>query len=71
MLDVALQYRKAVERMTEAQTNNLRSWELDEREWKIAQQLRDILQVSIQSLCGSMPLLTCSVRQTPICPLPR
>ena len=61
MLSVALEYRKAVERMTEAQANNLRRWELNEREWKIASQLCDILQVSKQSLCGSAPLLTCSV----------
>lgn len=36
----------AIERMTDAQANNLRRWELDEREWEIARQLRDILQVS-------------------------
>lgn len=34
-----------MECMTEAQVNNLRRWELEECEWKIAQQLRDILQV--------------------------
>ncbi|KAH9828744.1 uncharacterized protein C8Q71DRAFT_690178, partial [Rhodofomes roseus] len=54
MLDVALTYRGAIEKMTEAQVNNLRQWELDEREWKIAAQLRDILQASHrQSHCGS------------------
>ena len=46
MLDVALEYQKAIEKMTEAQANNLRQWELNEREWAIAWQLRDILQVS-------------------------
>ena len=59
MLDVALQYCKAIERMTEAQVNNLHQWEpLEEWEWEIVQQLHDILQVSRQSLCGSTLLLT-------------
>ncbi|TFY55495.1 hypothetical protein EVJ58_g8214 [Rhodofomes roseus] len=46
MLDVALEYRAAIDKMTEAQANNLRRWELDEREWTIAAQLRDVLQAS-------------------------
>ena len=52
MLDVALEYRRAIERMTEVQANNLRRWELDEREWKIARQLRDILQVRLGHFVG-------------------
>ena len=46
MLDVALEYHAAVAWMTESQANNLRQWELSDREWKIAMQLRDVLQVS-------------------------
>ena len=46
MLDVALEYRAAIARMTESQVNNLRRWELTEREWEIATQLRDVLQAS-------------------------
>ncbi|EPS93984.1 hypothetical protein FOMPIDRAFT_64674, partial [Fomitopsis schrenkii] len=58
MLDVALEYRMAIERMTDAQANNLRRWELDEREWEIARQLRDILQVSSHFVGEDAPTLT-------------
>ncbi|EPT02338.1 hypothetical protein FOMPIDRAFT_58435 [Fomitopsis schrenkii] len=48
MLDVALEYRTTIVRMTELQVNShgLCQWELTEREWKIATQLCDILQAS-------------------------
>ncbi|TFY50403.1 hypothetical protein EVJ58_g11063 [Rhodofomes roseus] len=46
MLEVAVEYRAAIEKMTETQTNGLRKWELDEREWTLATQLRDVLQAS-------------------------
>ncbi|KAH9840298.1 uncharacterized protein C8Q71DRAFT_703012 [Rhodofomes roseus] len=46
MLEVAVEYRAAIEKMTEAQANGLRKWELDKREWTLATQLRDVLQAS-------------------------
>ena len=46
MLDAALKYREAIDKVTAAQGNGLRRWELNAREWEIATQLRDILKVS-------------------------
>lgn len=46
MLDFALEYRKAVDILTADRQNELRNYELSEREWTIAKQLRDILKVS-------------------------
>jgi hypothetical protein len=46
MLDFALEYRKAIDVLTADRQNELRNYELSEREWTIAKQLRDILKVS-------------------------
>ena len=45
MLDFALEYRKAINILTADRQNELRNYELSEREWTIAKQLRDILKV--------------------------
>lgn len=45
MLEVALKYRKAIDIMTSARENGLREYELTRGEWKIAGQLRDVLNV--------------------------
>ncbi|KAG6838862.1 hypothetical protein C0991_007838, partial [Blastosporella zonata] len=45
MLDVALQYRRAVNQLTNDRKNKLREFELSEREWKIAEQLCDVLKL--------------------------
>lgn len=46
MLDFVLEYRAAVDRLTGDQANNLRAVELvEEGEWEIARQLRDVLRV--------------------------
>jgi hypothetical protein len=46
MLNFALEYRKAVDILTADRKNELREYELSEREWTIAGQLCDILKVS-------------------------
>ncbi|TFY58886.1 hypothetical protein EVJ58_g6134 [Rhodofomes roseus] len=63
MLEVAVEYRAAIEKMTEAQANGLRKWELDKREWTLATQLRDVLQASRLVTLWVHCLLTIFVRQ--------
>jgi hypothetical protein len=46
MLEFALEYRKAIDILTADRQNDLRDYELAEREWAIATQLRDILKVN-------------------------
>jgi hypothetical protein len=45
MLGFALEYRRAIDILTANRNNDLRSYELSEREWIIASQLCDILKV--------------------------
>ena len=46
MLNFALEYRKAIDVLTGDRQNQLRNYELSEREWTIAKQLCDVLKVS-------------------------
>lgn len=46
MLDFALKYREAVDQMTSDRMADLRALELDDEEWALAEQLRDVLKVS-------------------------
>ena len=41
------EYQPAIEALISDRTNNLRKWELDEEEWEIAQQLKNLLQVRV------------------------
>jgi hypothetical protein len=50
MLDVALDYRKAIDTVTADRQFGLRAYELSVEEWKIASQLCDILKVCAD--CG-------------------
>jgi hypothetical protein len=56
MLDFAVNHRKALDLLTQDRANGLREYELSESDWRIAQQLRDVLKVralsSIVSLCS-------------------
>ena len=45
MLCFALEYRAAIENITSDRKNNLRQFELQEDEWTIAEELRDVLKV--------------------------
>lgn len=45
MLDFALKYRPAIDTMTATRELNLRKYELVAEEWKIAGELRTVLQV--------------------------
>jgi len=47
MLDFAVGYRLAIDSITRAKTSNLRKYELDDSEWKTAQQLQDTLKVRV------------------------
>lgn len=46
MLAFALDYRAAIDVMTEDRKTGLRKYELSEEEWSVAEQLRDVLKVS-------------------------
>lgn len=46
MLDYALEYREAIDKLTQDRSMELRKCELDDNEWEIAEQLRNVLQVS-------------------------
>jgi hypothetical protein len=50
MLDFALQYRKAIDAISADREMGLRQFELSEKEWNIATQLRDVLKVSLSRL---------------------
>lgn len=45
MLDFAIIYRAALDKVTGDRDMNLRKYELDERDWEIAENLRDVLKV--------------------------
>jgi len=46
MLDFAVKYRPAIDTMTAARDLGLCNYELDQAEWKIAEDLREVLKVS-------------------------
>lgn len=50
MLDFAIQYRQAIDTMTAARAFDLRKYELGPEEWKLAEELRNVLKVSIFNL---------------------
>ena len=54
MLTFAAQYRSAIDTMTAARDLGLRKYELDQAEWKIVGELRDVLKVSIFLVCPSL-----------------
>ncbi len=61
MLDAALAYREAIDRMCGAQANGLRSFELNDEEWKVVRQLREVLKVSRMMSLGA-PVQTMTKR---------
>jgi hypothetical protein len=46
MLDFAIKYRSAVDKITADRNADLRRFELNNNDWEIAKQLRDVLKVS-------------------------
>ena len=47
MLDFALEYRKAIDAITDTCKLGLGAYELNEDEWSLVRQLRDVLKVSL------------------------
>ena len=47
MLNYALEHRDAVDAVTQRQDLGLRKYELEDHEWVIAEQLRDVLKVDM------------------------
>jgi hypothetical protein len=45
MLDMALEYREPIDTITGDKEHKLRAYELDQREWKILQDLHFVLKV--------------------------
>lgn len=54
MLSFAAEYRSAIDSMTAARDLGLRKYELDQAEWKIVGELRDVLKVSVYSCLVSV-----------------
>jgi hypothetical protein len=50
MLIFAVNYRAAIDTMAARRDLNLRKYELEPAEWKIAEELRDVLKVCVFSL---------------------
>lgn len=46
MLVFAVDYRKVIDRIAGEKDMGLRDYEMDDEEWEIVQQLRDVLKVS-------------------------
>ena len=53
MLTFAIQYRPAIDSMTAVRDLGLRKYELDQAEWKLVEELRDVLKVSNFFVCSS------------------
>ena len=48
MLDFAVKYRNALDKMTSDRKNDLHKYEMDDNDWKLAEQLRNVLEVSLR-----------------------
>lgn len=48
MLDFAVKYRNALDKMTSDRKNDLCKYEMDDTDWKLAEQLCNMLEVSLQ-----------------------
>jgi hypothetical protein len=46
MLNVAYQYKKAINKITDMRDMKLRQYEIEGHEWKLVWQLRDLLKVT-------------------------
>lgn len=46
MLSFALEYREAIDRLTADRVADIRKLEVDDEEWELLKQLRDVLKVS-------------------------
>lgn len=51
MLEFAIEFQEALDTITGEKEMRLRKYEMDNEEWEIAQQLRDVLKVSISLVC--------------------
>ena len=58
MLEFALKYRSVINAYTADRKNNLRQLELSEREWAIAEQLCNVLKVSVGTTTHNKRKLT-------------
>jgi hypothetical protein len=62
MLEFAVEFQEALDTITGDKEMKLRKYEMDNEEWEIAYQLRDVLKVSLSCVCP------CSI-QLKSCPL--
>ena len=51
MLEFAIEFQEALDTITGEKEMRLRKYKMDNEEWEIAQQLRDVLKVSISLVC--------------------
>jgi hypothetical protein len=54
MLDFALQHKEPLTRMTGAVENGLRQYEMTKREWMLADQLKEVLKVSVEQVADKL-----------------
>jgi hypothetical protein len=52
MLNFTIDYRTAIDSISSNRELNLRKYELQDKEWEIAEALRDTLQACILNLCN-------------------
>ena len=52
MLEFAVKYQDALDTITGDKEMRLRKYEMDDEEWDIAYQLRDVLKVSCSLVCS-------------------
>ena len=51
MLDFALEYREALDKISSDRDLGLRAFELSKKEWEYGEQLRDVLEASTSHTC--------------------
>ena len=52
MLEVAYQYKKAINKITDMRDMKLRAYEIETHEWEVVRQLRDLLKASDFLFCA-------------------
>lgn len=61
MLEFALEYRTAIDQMAAEKGNDLRKYELSDKDWVLAGQLRDALKVCCYGLVHTRKLTLCQI----------
>ena len=60
MLAFTVKYRNALDKMTSDRKNDLCKYEMDDNDWKLAEQLRNVLKVSLYHVSNAYLTFTSS-----------